>query len=174
MFNEAIIDAAPALQPNSGIAPFSARPETFLFPHWTGKGAIRDAFGIRYDEYRVEGYGELDEAGAPVIHYRIEFGKSGSSRHKWRIRRNTGRKIVATDLITGVNARGQVTETGWVWGAPGRIKTPLGVRLANIELAYTVLSDCEAETRVTVRLWGVTVGTAGARVRHVQGRPPQI
>lgn len=144
--------------------PCGTRPEVFLFAPWEGKGVICDAFGIRYDDYRVDGCGVTDADGMPCIHYNITFGRNGVSRHVWRVRRDTGRKIVADDIITGAVARGLVTENGFFWGAPARIRTPLGVRRAHVEIAYAVRADGDADTDVTVRLWGVTVGAGKGRI----------
>jgi hypothetical protein len=144
--------------------PLDHHPAVCLFAPWRGLGVACDSFGLPRDKYEVHGGGRLDEDGATIIDWTVAFENGHTNVHAWKFASDTGEEVIATDLLTGVEARGRVTPQGFYWVTCARMKTPLGMRMCRVELSYTILSADEARTSVTIDFLGVTVATANAHI----------
>jgi hypothetical protein len=152
-----------ALQAARGL---SIRPEVFLYPPWRGSGVLCDAFGIPCDRYELHGGGRTEPDGAVVISHHVRRDSGLDSHFEWRFAPACGDEILADDLVTGTEARGRMGRDGFRWTFHANNHTPFGVRRTRVEAVYRLISPHEATSALTLSLFGVTVGTASACLRH--------
>lgn len=152
----------------------SARPEVFLYPAWRGHGVYCDAFGMPSGKYEVWGQGRrkdpnqdgAPDAGCVIIDYLTRLDTGVENAFEWAIRTNQGPRFRAHDRLSGQEARGMITPTGFSWTYKLLHRTPFGVRRCTVEAVFEVRGT-EASTSTTLSLMGVTVGTSSSHIRHL-------
>jgi hypothetical protein len=129
---------------------------------------VCDAFGLPADKYEINGQGRREADGSVVLEQVAVFESGLENRFQWKITPSPGDQIVARDLISEREARGEVTSRGFRWSFPAEHQTPFGVRRCRLDIDYVLVSPSEASSVVTVTFLGVTVGTASCHIRHLR------
>ncbi|MBS0296834.1 MAG: hypothetical protein JSR45_11015 [Proteobacteria bacterium] len=141
------------------------RPEHFFAESWRGQTLMCDAFGL------PNGSGELTydlrelEDGSSVIEHTVEFANGVKNSFQWAVMPSRGAEVAARDRLSGLMAKGCLTDNGFRWSFMCLHKTAFGVRRCRTEVEYIRRSATEAETAVTITFLGVTIGTAAGRLR---------
>jgi hypothetical protein len=141
------------------------RPQHFFAHPWRGQTLICDAFGL------PSGQGELFydprtlDDGSMLIEHRVEFANGVVNTFQWAVLPARGDEVIARDRLSGLMAKGCLTDDGFRWSFMCLHKTAFGVRRCRTEVEYIRRSPVDAETAVTITFLGVTIGTAAGRLR---------
>lgn len=146
---EPAVDAAPHLL---------FRPEAFFLRPWRGWGVVRDGFGRTQLRYTAEGQGRGATRSA-IAEQAFTFENGVVHRTEWEIVTDDDRRYFARDLVSGIEARGELVGDNFRWAFQTRAPTPLGQRRVRTEALYTLASPTKAFSFTTVSLWGMRLGT---------------
>lgn len=161
------MSAKAASAPQSPVDP-AARPEVFLFPSWRGQGIYCDAFGVPNGRYEIWGHGETQADGSVVIEMNTRLDIGTSNHFEWVISPSSELRFPLYDRVTGQQASGVITATGFGWSWNLLHRTPLGVRRCRVEGMFNLRGPAEASTSTTMTLWGVAVGSSSSHIRHLR------
>jgi len=142
------------------------RPQHFFGQSWRGQTLTCDAFGL------PNGHGELSydprrlDDGSMIIDHRVEFANGVVNAFQWAMLPARGDEVIAQDRLSGLTAKGCLTDDGFRWSFMCLHKTAFGVRRCRTEVTYSRQSPVDATTEVTITFLGVTIGTATGRLRR--------
>lgn len=144
------------------------RPQHFFAHAWRGHALTCDAFGLPNGSAELSYEPrELDD-GSTVIEHKAESASGVTNAFQWAVMPSQGDEVLARDRLSGLTAKGGLTDAGFRWSFMCLHKTAFGVRRCRTEIEYIRRSALEAETVVTITFLGVTIGTAAGRLRQVQ------
>jgi hypothetical protein len=134
------------------------RPDTFFLKPWRGWGVIRDGFGRPQLRYTALGHGRGASRSAAVEQV-FTFENGVVHRAEWEIVSDDDRRYFARDLVSGVEARGELVDDDFRWAFRSRGPTPFGRRTVRTEALYTLASSTAAFSFAKVSWMGLRLAT---------------